>query len=249
MKLARVVTVFGALVFAASVVAAQQVPSPVKKKPRRPRVVTNLSGFEMLDTSKAKKSAMVAGATRGEHPPVALAPRFGKSYGTTPVFAWSHEGRGRRFAFTLWSDAQEEIHRAEVAGTNYAYPATAPAMELGKAYFWTVEVAAELMGGTRSVPAGVLVVSTSVREAIRRDLAGVGGRDEYATSLARARVFTRHRMWYDAVAAYTELIARNPGRAELREERGMIYAQLQVTRALADEDFVRAEELTQERGR
>lgn len=240
---ARLATILGALALATSLLEGQAQPAESGKKPRRPRVVTNLSGFETLDTSKGKRAAMVAGATRGGRPPVVLAPLLGKSFDTNPVFRWRPDGKADRFVFTLWNDAQDEIHRAEVTGTAYAYPASAPALESGKAYSWAVEVSAELMGGTQSAPAGVLFVSTSTREAIRRDLAAIVDPDPYASALARARAFTRHRVWYDAISAYTELIARYPRSAELFEERGMIYAQLGVTRALADEDFVRAEEL------
>jgi len=60
---------------------------------------------------------------------------------------------------------------------------------------------------------------------------------------APALFFMRHRVWYDAIASYTDLIARFPARTELYEERGMIYAQLDVTQALADADFAKADEL------
>ena len=246
MRCRRLATFLGTLALATSVLEGQARPTESKKKPQRPRVVTNLSGFETLDTSKGKRTPMVAGVTRGGRPPVALAPLLGKAYDTNPVFHWGQEGRADRFVFILWNDAQDEFHRARVTGTAYAYPASAPVLEPGKAYSWAVAVEAELMGGTQSAPAGVLFVSTNAREAIRRDLAAIVDRDPYASGLARARVFTRHRVWYDAIAAYTELIARYPQRAELFEERGMIYAQLDVTRARADEDFVRAEELSAE---
>src|SRR5437879_5522007 len=86
------------------------------KKPRRQRVITNLSGFDLL---QPQRRPMVVGATRGLPRPVALAPRLGKLYGTNPIFAWSYEGKSRKFIFVLRDDAQEEIHRAEVTGTSY----------------------------------------------------------------------------------------------------------------------------------
>jgi hypothetical protein len=48
------------------------------KKPRT-RVVTDLSGFDLLEDSKLKKQAGVAAGTRGMPIPVALAPRLGGS--------------------------------------------------------------------------------------------------------------------------------------------------------------------------
>ena len=94
-----------------------------------------------------------------------------------------------------------------------------------------------------SPPAGLLVVSGSQRQEIERALAAITATDPYEQARARARVFTDRRLWYDAVAAYSDLIARFPDRAELYEERGTIYAQLDSTQAAADEDFARAERL------
>ena len=57
------------------------------------------------------------------------------------------------------------------------------------------------------------------------------------------QVFTDQRLWYDAIGAYTELIAHSPDRAEAYEKRGMIYAQIAATQPLADADFSRADGL------
>ena len=78
---------------------------------------------------------------------------------------------------------------------------------------------------------------------IRAELDTLRGLEPYTAGLARARLFLRHRVWYDAIAAYTDLIEAYPYRAELYEERGMIYAQLDVTQELAEADFARADEL------
>ncbi len=61
--------------------------------------------------------------------------------------------------------------------------------------------------------------------------------------VARARVFTDARLWYDAIDAYNALIERFPDRAELYERRGTIYAQLTCTQSLAEEDLARAERM------
>jgi len=62
------------------------------EKPPRKRVVTDLSGFDLLEPSKVQKQTTVVGGTRGLPRPVALAPRLGKLFGTTPEFAWSCAG-------------------------------------------------------------------------------------------------------------------------------------------------------------
>lgn len=215
-----------------------------KSKPRRQRVVTDLSGFDLLEAKTVKRQATIVGATRGLPRPVALAPRLGKLYGHQPVFAWSYEGKAQSFVFVLWNDVNEEVFRSEVKGTTFKYPPTAPALEPGKTYLWTVEAASALLGSSTSAPVGFLVVSAEQRPEIDRSLPR-SATDSYALGLQRARVFTGQRLWYDALTAYTELIARYPDRLELYEERGTIYAQLETTKALADADFDTADQLRQ----
>lgn len=227
----------------------QQAPPPAQsskkspEKPKRQRVVTDLSGFDLLEPKKLKRQTMVVGATRGLPRPVALAPRLGKVYAADPVFAWSYEGKAQEFLFVLWNDAKEEVFRAQVTGSSYRYPSEAPRLQAGKTYFWTVEAVSALLGASPSAPVGFLVVSPEQHKEIEQALTRAGGGNSYEAGLARARVFTDHRLWYDALAAYADLIAHHPGRAELYEKRGTIYAQLEATQGLADADFTRAEEL------
>jgi hypothetical protein len=213
---------------------------PEKKAPRK-RVVMDLSGFDLLGSGH---ETMVVGATRTLPHPLALAPQLGKMYGTSPTFAWSYGSEAGKFVFVLLDEAQQEFYRTEVAGTQLRYPKDAPALVPGKTYFWIVQVALGVLGSVQSAPAGFLVVSSSQREELEKVLAQIPPGDSYALALGRAHVFTRNRLWYDAVAAYSDLIARFPDRAELYEQRGMIYAQLESTRPLADQDFARADSLT-----
>ena len=221
--------------------AKQKTEKATETPPKRK--VPDLSGFDLLEPGKLDRQTIVVGATRGLARPVALAPRLGKLYGAQPLFAWSYEGEKRRFVFVLRDDTQEEIYRAEVDSTEFRYPEDAPALEPGKTYFWAVELSSGIFGSSPSAPAGFLVLSPSQQEEIQQELAQIAGHDTYQAALARARVFTDYRLWYDAIAAYTDLIARYPERAELYEKRGTVYAQLEVTHALADEDFARADQL------
>lgn len=213
-----------------------------KDKARRKRVVSDLSGFDLLDQGKVKKESMVVGATRGFTPPVLLAPRLGRVYGDRPVLEWSDQSKPAGFVVALTDEAQEEIFRAETATSQWAYPKDAPRLEPGRTYFWTVQASSGLFASP-SDPAGLLVVAGAQREEIDRALAAVAAADPYEQARARARVFTDRRLWYDAVAAYSDLIARFPDRPEAYEERATIYAQLDATQARADEDFARAEAL------
>jgi uncharacterized protein DUF928 len=214
------------------------------KSPRK-RVVTDLSGFDLLEPSKLGSQTTVVGATRGLPSPVALAPRLGKLFGTTPEFAWSYEGKAQKFVFVLRDDAEKEVFRTEVSGTGYRYPSDAPSFEAGKTYFWTVEAESGPLSSTPSAPAGILVLAPDQREEVGKKLAQFAG-DSYEAGLARARVFTDFRLWYEALNAYTSLIARYPDRGDLFEQRGTIYAQLDLTQKLAEQDFKRAEELRHE---
>jgi len=233
--------------------AAAQLEAPPKKpatppkeetpeKPKRKRVVSDLSGFDLLDQGKVKKESMVVGAARGFAPPVALAPRLGKIYGERPTFEWRDEAKPAGFVFALTDESQEEVYRTETPGTSLAYPAAAPRLEPGRTYFWTVQ-AASGMFAEPSPPAGLMVMTGAPRQEIDRALAAITATDPFEQGRARARVFTDHRLWYDAVAAYSDLIARFPSRPEPFEERATIYAQLEATQALADADFARAEGL------
>jgi len=248
---------FSLIGFAMGVAAAQEQPRAPKrqpgstvsgqskeaKKPVRKRVVTDLSGFDLLEPNKVRRQTMVVGATRGLPSPVALAPRLGKLHGLNPVFAWSFEGKGRSFAFVLRDDAQQEIFRTEVTGNTYRYPDNAPALQPEKTYFWTIEASSPLLGSSASGPVGFIVVSGAQREEIEKKLAQLEGDETLQAGLVRAQVFTDHRLWYDALAAYADLISHFPDRPELYEQRGMIYAQLDATAKLADLDFAKAEEL------
>ena len=79
---------------------------------------------------------------------------------------------------------------------------------------------------------------------IEKALTQSTAKDPYDSGVARAKIFTNHRLWYDTIGAYTDLIAHYPEHAELYEQRGAIYAQLAATKPLADEDFIKADELS-----
>ncbi|MGE5624641.1 MAG: DUF928 domain-containing protein [Bacillota bacterium] len=211
---------------------------------KRPRVVTVLSGFDLVDKDALKKQAMAAGASRGEGAaPVALAPHLGKLYDNLPEFYWSDAGGGGSYVFTLWDDNQKSLFHTEVKGYRFHYPETAPKLEPGKTYFWTVETPPSMSGNQQSAPVGFEVVAGDPRKAVADKLAAVKDTDAYAADLAKARIYTDARLWYDAVSAYTRLMQKYPARAELYEGRGTLFAQLPVTQGDADADFAQAEHL------
>jgi hypothetical protein len=261
MKDKKIVTCIAAIILASALAQPQQTAqqpmqksgkhSAAKKTAEKPkRVVTDLSGFDLLEPSKVQGQLTVVGATRGLPRPVALTPRLGKLYGSSPQFAWSYEGKGQDFIFVLRDDAQQEVFRAGVSGETFRYPQDAPALKPEKTYFWTVEVSSPILGSSSSDPSGFLVVSQGQKEEIDKALLEKAkGPDPYKDGLAEARVLTDYRLWYDVVDAYSQLIARYSDHAELYEERGTIYAQLEPTQKLADQDLARAEELQRGTGK
>ena len=218
-------------------------PADTAAKPTRQRVVSSLAGFDLLESSNTQKQPMVVGATRGLPQPVALAPRLGKVYGLNPGFSWRFEGKATKFIWILTDTTQSELFRKEVAITQFQYPADAPPLEPGKTYFWTVQLPLGALGATSSAPVGFVVVSAAQREEIEKALVQIAATDHYERNVARARVFTDHRLWYDAIAAYSDLIVRFPDSAELYEARGQIYAQVQATQMMSEADFGRVKEI------
>lgn len=215
-----------------------------KPAARRPRVVTVLSGFDLLDKDALQKQAMSPGASRDlGTAPMALAPRLGKLYGANPEFCWNGAAGAGQYVFTLWDDAQNAIYHSDVKGYRFHYPADAPRLEPGKTYFWTVETPPSMSGSQQSTPVGFVVVSGEQRSAVEQKLAAAGSGDGYDVQLARARAYTDARLWYDAVGAYLELMQKYPAKAELYEARGTLFAQLPVTQGDADQDFAQAEQL------
>jgi hypothetical protein len=226
--------------------AGKDEPEVKEETPRkRQRVVSDLSGFELLDQARLEDKPMVAGATRvlGAKPPVILAPRLAKVHGASPVFAWQHAGD--RFAFVLWDEAGNELHAAEVDGPSYTLPGGAPRLADGQTYLWNVKLAAP--AAAPAATAGVLVVTSAERERIDEALAAAKDEDAYREGLARGEAFVAERVWYDAVAVYSDLIARFPGRPEAWERRATLFAQIPALASQADSDFARADALTSSR--
>ena len=237
---ARLLSVALAAAVAAS--AGAQTPSPSASPqagPKRKRVVTDLKGFDLLDP---RTQTTVVGAARGLLRPEAAAPHLARGLAVRPTFTWTYKGKARDFAFVLRNDRDEELFRTNVNGLSLRYPADAPPLVPERTYFWTVETTAGMLSGP-STPVGLLIVGSDQRAAIEKELARAASGDGAESALARARVLTDRRVWYDSLAAYSDLVARYPERADLFEARGTIYAQVEATRALADADFEKADAL------
>jgi hypothetical protein len=214
------------------------------KAPPRKRLVADLSGFEMSDPNQTRKQRAMLGATRGgaSRPPIPLAPDLAKFYGSSPLFAWQYPGRAEGFEI-VFRDDDNDILSQQVSAAEYRLKDASSRFQPGKTYYWSVRAFPSLMESRFSPAAGFVVVADSERQQIEKELAAISPGDAYQAGTARARVSVNHRLWYDAIGAYGDLIKQFPDRAELYEERGTVYAQIEATKAQADADFAHADKL------
>ena len=228
------VTLGGSLVQAA--LSSPQETTPAGEKKRK-RVVSDMSGFELTPPEKLQKQTTVVGATRGlkPPPPVPMAPYLAKVLGPQPLFQWA--SKGTAFTFLMKDETGQEVVRKPLTENKYRYDG--PALAAGKTYSWSVETAS---GGV-SEASSFEVVDAGERKTVEAGLAKVKG-EGLDAELRRARILGERRLWYDAVGAYTDMIARYPDKAQPYEERGMILAQIPRTKNAADEDFSKADGLS-----
>lgn len=196
------------------------------------RVRTKLEGFD-IEPKSGKAPNQIGGASRGIGGFTLYAPKLGKAYSLTPTFYWSADDATVEFTFRLsvLSAGQGDLFETKVTGGQFTYPADAPALMPGSTYVWQVTPMNDMLGGPAS--ASVLIVGGSERTAVE---AALHGKPE-----ADAKVFTDKRLWYDALAAYTNLIHAEPGRGEFYKDRADLYDQLPQTQALADADLTKAQ--------
>jgi hypothetical protein len=207
------------------------------------RVRANLSGFDLAPRQPSTDwSVQIGGGTRGGVPgPSLYAPHRAKSYSANPTFYWGQPGAMNEFTLRVYDSSDNIVFEETVKGKSYTYPASAPALTPGKTYSWTVQFAGGLMAEPAE-PVEFVVQSVEERKPVESALAAISG-DSLQAQLRRARVFEDARIWYDAVAVYSAVIAKFPDQPETYRRRGEIYDQIPETRGLAEADFANAEKL------
>jgi hypothetical protein len=139
------------------------------------------------------------------------------------------------FRLTQVSTPQSSLYETKIMGGHFTYPASAPALQPGATYTWSVKCAIDELMTPAS--ANFLILGGGDREAVAAAL-------ERAQTLAdpaaaQAKVFMDMRVWFDALAAYSSLIDRYPARAEFYRTRADLFDQLPQTpetKALGDAD-------------
>jgi hypothetical protein len=207
------------------------------------RVHANLSGFELAPQKPSTDSSVqIGGGTRGGLPgPLLYAPHRAKSYSANPTFYWGQPGAMNEFTLRVYDSSDDTVFEETVHGKSYTYPPSAPALKPGETYSWTVQLASGLMAEPAE-PVEFVVQSLSDRAPVQSALAPISGHG-LQDQLRRAQIFEDARLWYDAVSAYSDVIAKFPDEAAAYERRGDIYDQIPETRGLAQADFANAERL------
>ena len=227
---------------------AQQQPKPDPKsaipdpaaKPKRKVLDADLSGFDISDPKSEKKVTTMLGGSRTAAIPSAilLAPKRAKFYGATATFDWSFSGHNEGYILIITDEDETQLVHQQLKETHYRLDSSATKFQPGQTYYWRVQV---LPNPLASEPSEFEVVSAEERQAIDKAATTIPAADPYQSALVRAKIFTDHRLWFDALGAYDDLIAKYPDRAELYDQRGAIYAQIPATKPLSEADFARAD--------
>src|SRR4051794_7907601 len=162
-----------------------------------------LDGFELSRTS-SNSATQVAGASRSFGTDTTLlAPHKGRAYALNPLFQWSNpNSKIKSYMFRLLaSDRESVIYESDVTGMSWKYPGDAPPLNPGSTYFWTVQPSVKALGDAAD-PAELIVEGGEQRSKLADKLSGMPERSQQV-----AEVFVENRIWYDAIAVYTHLIA------------------------------------------
>jgi hypothetical protein len=217
-----------ASMLAVSALLPAQTKPPAQAAPARPtRVRAKLDGFD-LSPQSGKSANQIGGASRDLGSPRLYAPHAGKAFSVMPVFYWGTADAAQKVIFRLTSLNGQTVYEVETTDDHLAYPRDAASLTVGSTYRWTVIPENDMMGGPPA-PALITIVSGDERAAIENEL----GKDPDAAN----SIFVNHRIWYDAVAGYTSVLAAQPGNQDALKGRAAIYDQLAVTQDLADADW------------
>ncbi len=243
MKTRIVVRIGAGFIFGAALAAVGQNATPSSSAQATPsqahpaRVRVKLDGFDLAAGAKHTSANQIGGASRGIGAVTLFAPNKGLAYSLHPTLQWSGSP-DTKYKLEIEDLAAHTTFNVTVEGTSFTYPETAAPLKPSNTYSWKVAPEVELMGGS-SDSVLMVIVGGAEREQIAAALAAITQTAE-GGDRARAQVYYDNRIWYDAVQAYSILIASHPQDAELHRMRGNIYDQVEVTQKLANQDFAAA---------
>ena len=215
-------------------------PPASNNKPKRKVLDADLSGFDISDNKSDKKVTTMLGGSRTAAIPSAilLAPKRAKFYGQSATFDWSFTGHNEGYVLIITDEDETQLVHQQLKEPHYRLDPSAAKFQPGQTYYWRVQV---LPNPLASEPLEFEVVSAEERQTITKAIAAIPATDPYQSALAKAQILTDHRLWFDALGAYDDLIAKYPDRSELYNQRGAIYAQVSATKSLSESDFARAD--------
>ena len=218
------------LVFALPAPGAAGQTANQSAQPAKPpvRVRAKLDGFD-LSAKSGMSPNQVGGASRDIGSPKLFAPLSGKSFTTTPLFQWGAAEPDAKVTFRLSTLDGQTVYQTSTTASQLTYPPHAPALTPGSSYRWTVVPENDLLGGPPA-PVTFLIVNGAERDQLVNELKGADAR-------TKVDVFVKHRLWYDSIQGYSDLIDRMPSDKAARAGRAQVYDQLPVTATLADADW------------
>jgi hypothetical protein len=233
-----------AILLACAGVAVAQQNSNTKPAPpttgAAKRVRADTKSFDLEPAPSQGGPTMGAGSRGGGGATAELyAPGLGLTFSTQPVFYWQAQKGAGATTFRLNDDGDNELYETDVTGkSSLIYPDNAPELKPGATYSWSVD--AKGVGVTEPPPpTRFKVVSGADRQKVQEELANVrgNGKDD---RVKRAQIFASNGLWYDAIAAYSQLIADYPKDAQLYQARAEIYDAVPRTKELGAEDLASA---------
>ncbi len=235
-KVLTLKTVASLAIFVGSMSALPALAQSGPPANRPVRVRAKLDGFDLTPkaaAAPARRPNQIGGASRGIGEVALYAPTMGKSYTLTPEFWWRSDDAQGEYTFRISQPAMgaDALYETKVVGGHFVYPADAPALKPGETYVWTVQPVVDMMGGP--VSASLVIVGGSERDAVAAALA------KASDPGAQAKVFLDMRLWFDAIAAYSNLIEKSP-KGEFYQARADLYDQVPAAAALADADAAKA---------
>ena len=216
------------------------ISTPLEAKARK-HLVLDMPGFELGDATKAARPC-VSARDGQDILPVPLAPQMARLHGISPLLSWAASTRGTAFEIVVRDEQGRELLRHAVNSAEYRLPYDPATFAPQHRYFWSLQTSSAVTD-TAVCVVGFQVISPKERRQVDLELASISSDDRYVLDLVRAQVLANHRLWYDAIGAYTDIIRRYPDHAEPYERRGAIFAQIDATRSLSDADFARADAL------
>jgi hypothetical protein len=168
----------------------------------------------------------------GKQPPVLLAPRNTKLITDAPVLQWM--GMERQPGTVRVYGPQGVIWSAEnVALTQIKYPATAPRLQPGVEYAWTIE-----KQGVAVEKARFELIAPAMAKTVEEDLASVqktSGFSHTTAALLQGGIYVSRELFYDARNVLMEAIKRDPDEPTLHFLLADVYEKTGLKNMAAEE--------------